>query len=81
MTIATHLIAGLQRLGWEIDPNPRTGKYLVMRPANATWPNNFSAKARFFIGRAGALRYHPDGIVNRSVPWERAKRIVLRDAQ
>ena len=54
-------INGLMACGYVTDPDARTSKYMVFRPANV------DADCRFFVGKSGALRFSSKGNATDSI--------------
>lgn len=75
-TIKQRLIEGLEQLGWSQDLATKTRKYHVMRPAITDAQH--SVLARYYIGKAGALRYSGNGVVANAHPHDLTKAVLLR---
>lgn len=75
-TIQARLQAALEARGFVVDAEARTRKYTVMRPR----PTVAVQPARYFLGKAGALRYSSIGNATMSVPVERIKLKLLEES-
>src|SRR4051812_3045229 len=85
-TIQERLIKALEARGWVLDSAHRSAKYTVMKPTDKVPPRKtaegvFShpADARYFVGKAGALRYSSKGNVTASASHAMARTLLLRE--
>lgn len=80
MTLQDRMQAALIRRGWTTDYTALTERYLVMKPTRGAEPPwRDSAKARLYLGPAGALRISTEGSIRSSVPWEWLKKQLLTE--
>lgn len=76
-TIKERLTQGLQDAGWVEDSEHRSTKRTAFKPGPQAIDRGAIARSRYFVGKAGSLRYSPDGRATGSYPSDTLKRRLL----
>lgn len=81
-TIQNRLKRALEAQGWEVDPAHVTSKYVAMKPLRQALDENPHRQgySRYFLGRAGTLRYAACGRVTRALTADALKARLLGES-